>query len=399
MRTVLKIAFLLLILFLGYYLIIAKNRPSTSPIQYQTGKAEITNLVSSVTSSGTVTTSNAASITTTSSGVVKKVLVKSGDLVKTGQLIAEIDLDLIARQKYQQASSTYQSAKNSLESAKANLYTQQASSFAANQKFINDAVARGLTTDDPTYIQQNATWLAAEAGYKNQQATISQSSTNLSSTYLTYQQSSPYIYAPISGKVTSLVVQPGSVLASSSASTRIGTVVTSATPNLQVNLTEIDIAKVKVGQVATITFDSLPGKTFTGKVVGLDTQGSVSSNVTTYPTYISLDLPPENLFGNMAVTVSIIVATKDNALTVPSSAIVSQNGQTVVRIIGQGNTLTFLPVTTGLVSSGKTEVLSGLTEGQEVVTSVTSTATQSTSTGASVFGTQTGGGAFRQLRN
>lgn len=397
MKTVLKITFLLLILFLGYYLIIGKNRTTISAPQYQTGKVEITNLVSSVTSSGTVTTSNAASITTTSSGVVKKVLVKSGDVVKTGQLIAEIDLDLIAKQKYQQASSTYQSAKNSLESAKANLYTQQASSFAANQKFINDAVARGLTTDDPTYIQQNATWLAAEAGYKNQQATISQASTNLSSAYLSYQQSSPYIYAPISGKVTSLVIQPGSVIASSSTSSKIGTVVTSATPNLQVNLTELDVAKVKVGQVATVTFDSLPGKTFTGKVVSIDTQGSVSSNVTTYPTYISMDLPPENLFSNMAVTVSIIVATKDNALTVPSSAIVTQNGQTVVRILGQGNTLTFLPVTTGLISSGKTEILSGLTEGQEVVTSSTTSQTTNSTQTQSVF-SGVGGGTFRQLR-
>ncbi len=162
MKSILvKTVILCTFIYLGYYLTIGRNKALNTTLTYTTAKASIENLVSTVTGSGSVTASNSATITTSTSGVVKKLYAKNGDLVKTGQLIAEIELDLISRQKYAQASSTYQAAKNSLASAQANLYTQQATTFSANQKFLNDAVNRGLSKDDPTYIQQNATWLAA----------------------------------------------------------------------------------------------------------------------------------------------------------------------------------------------------------------------------------------------
>lgn len=94
----------------------------------------------------------------------------------------------------------------------------------------------------------------------------------------------------------------------------------------------------------------------------------------------------------MAITASIILATKDNVLTVPSSAIVIQNGQTLARIL-KNNNLMYTPVETGLVASGKTEIISGITEGQEVVTAVTSTSA-STQTNGSIFSSLGGGARF-----
>ncbi len=191
------------------------------------------------------------------------------------------------------------------------------------------------------------------------------------------------------------VIAPQSSTTSTASSTKIGSIITSSPPYHQVSLTEVDVSRVKIGQLVTVTFDSLTGKTFTGKVSSIDTQGTVSSNVTTYSTYITLDISPETIFSNMAITANIIVATKDGALTVPTSAIVTQAGSTAVRVL-QNNSITFIPVTTGLVAGGKTEIISGLSVDQEVVTAIVTPVTTST-TGQSVFSGQIGG-AGRQLR-
>jgi len=357
--------------------------------QIQTQKVERGTIVSSISASGQILTANIVNITTNTKGLVKKVYVKDGDKVWAGQKLMELTLDSDAQQKNAAAWASYLSAKNNLDSAQATLYSLQSQEFAANQKLINDAVARELKTDDPTYIQENADWLAAEAKYKNQQNVIVQSRAAINSAWLSYQSVSPIVTAPISGTITNLTYTEGmSLSASSDASQRVAVIASEGTPLSSFNISEIDVSKVRPGQKATIKLDSLADKTFTGKVITVDKIGATTSGVTNYPVIIKFDSGASEILPNMSATANIILEVKDNVLLVPSSAVQKQNDQNVVQVM-KGKQQQVVNVEVGLISDAQTEIISGLSEGDEVITSNTAS-TINNQSGGSVF---SGGGS------
>jgi len=367
-------------------------RSKNQQVQVQTQKVERGTIISSISASGQILTANVVNLTTNAQGLVKKVYVKDGDRMTSGQKILEMTLDSDAQQKAVSAYSSYLAAKNSLDSAEATLYTLQSQEFAANQKFINDAVARDLTTDDPTYIQEYADWLAAEAKYKNQQNVISQSQVAVSSAWLSYQTFSSIITTPISGTITNLTYSEGMTLSpSADASQRIAVIESEGTPMATFNISEIDVSKVRSGQKATIKLDSLSDKTFTGKVMAVDKIGTITSGVTNYPVVIKFDSGASEILPNMSATANIILEVKDNVLLVPSSAIQKQNDQNVVKVM-KGKQQQAVNVEVGLSSDTQTEIISGLSEGDEIITSTSSTS--SNQSGGSVF---SGGGAGRMF--
>lgn len=387
------------------YLIKRRLSSSSQQVQYQTAQAERGTIVVALTTSGQVQSTNSKEVDTQASGVVSKVYVHEGQLVKAGSVIATIDLDLPGKQKAQQALASYQSAKNQLAQAQTQMYSLQSQEFAANQAFMNDKGANNNPSaadkSDPNYIQENATWLAAEANYKNQQAVIAQAQTSLSQAWLSYQQTSNTIYAPISGTITGLDLQEGSVIQGSSssnstsagvASTKIANILTKAHPTIKLSLTEIDIPKIKVGDKATVTFDALSDKTFVGKVLSIDNVGSVSSNVTSYPVIIQLIDQTDDILPNMSATANIITDSKSDVIIVPSSAIQTVNGASTVQVMKNG-TPQNVAVTVGLTSDSQAEILSGIHEGDEVVTAtIQPSSTTRTTTGTSPFSTLGGRG-------
>jgi multidrug efflux pump subunit AcrA (membrane-fusion protein) len=375
------------IAYLGYI----KLRPKAAAAdQYETAQVQKGTLVVSVAATGQVATTNSAQVTTTATGVISKLFAANGQTVASGAPIAQLDLDEAGKLRYSQALATYQSAVNSLDSARNRLNTLQSSLFTTNQKLINDAVARNLSTSDPTYIVQNSEWLASENEYKNQQKVILVAQTSLNNSSLALRQASRVIYSPISGTLNGLALQVGSVITTGSESTKLANVITPALPMLNFNLTEVDVAKVQVGQKATIVFDAYPEKTFTGKVVSVDTVGTVSSSVTSYPVALVLDTTTAEIFPNMAAAVNIIIQTKPNVLVVPNSAISTQNGQTVVQIM-RNLKPEYVTVQTSLASDTQTEIISGLSEGETIVTATISSAPAASNTTSSPFGSLGGG--------
>lgn len=365
--------------------------------QYQTAQVQKGTLIQSVTSSGQITNSNNVQITIQASGVVKDVLVKNGDEVSAGQTVATLTLDQASQQKQAAAYASYVSAQNSLSVAQAKYNSLQSAEFTANQKFINDAVARDLTTTDPTYIEENANWLQAEADYKNQQTAVAAAQASLTSAGLTLSQVSSNITAPAAGVVKGLTITPGSIVTVSSSSTNststsqvLGSVYQAGPIQAQVNLSEIDSVKVSEGQKVTMTLDAFPSDTFTGKVISVNTNGVVSSGVTTYPAVISFDSSNDHIYPNMGVNATIITSIKNDVLLVPSAAIQNQNGQTTVRVLNY-NQVNVVNVTVGDSNDTDTEITVGLNEGDTVVTGVTSTRT-GTSNNTSPFGGLNRGG-------
>ncbi len=392
------------------WLVISKSRSGTAKTTYQTDTATRGTLIVTVTASGNVSSANSAVVTTSTSGVVSQIFVKNGDHVNSGDPIAQVDLDMDGKQRADQALASYQSAQNSVNSARANMFSLQSSMFSKWKTYTD--IAENSTNQNPdgsantnnrvltqfTTVQDD--WLAAEAQYKNQQGVVAAALTSLSSAWANYQKTSPTIYAPISGTISGLSYQVGSVLTAQTSSTgtstsqRIANIKTDATPVAVVNLNEVDVPKVIVGDKATITMDAFPNNTFTGKIVGIDTTGSVSSGVTTYPAYIVYDSAVDGIYPNMAVDASIITNVKDNTILVPNAAVqTGTNGASTVRIMKNGQINT-VDVTVGVSNDTQTEIDSGISEGDTVVTGVTTTGGAPSSTTASPFGSIGGRGGF-----
>ncbi len=400
-KKILVVVLLIIAVWFGYSKLFVSKQNQT---QYQTAIAEKGTLVVAITGSGSVTTANNSTVETKATGVVSKLYVKDGDQVKSGDKIADIDLDLAGQQNSAQALASYQQAKTNLDSAQANLYSLQSTMFTNWKKYLDLATNSTYQNSDGSPNNTNRAlaefhvsqddWLAAEAKYKNQQAVINQAQTAVNSSWLNYRQNSPTIYAPISGTVTGLSLGVGSIISATTNSsntqvnTKIASITTNAPPIITVNLTEIDIPQVKIGNKATLTLDAFPGKTYTGKVVSIDTSGTVNSGVTSYPTYIQLDTNNQSILPNMSVSASIITNIKRNVLIVPSSSIQTLNDETYVRVL-KNNQMIQKVVTTGLASDSQIEITSGLNEGETVVTSITQTQSKTTT---SPFSSGFGGG-------
>lgn len=361
---VVKILMVAIILGLGLFVYSRVHSSSAAPT-YQTSKATKGTIIVSVSASGVVSTANSAQVTTAASGVVNNIYVENGQHVNSGDAIAQLDLDLQGKQRMISAwtSGTYQNA---------------------------DTTPITGTRQLPQFVSTSDDWLAAEAQYKNQQNAIDQA-------WISYQLTSPTIYAPISGTVTGFGLQIGSVITAQSnssggaANQKIASVITQATPTVTVGLTEIDVPKVVIGDKATVTLDAFPGKTYTGKIISIDTVGSVSSGVTTYPAVIKLDTDSQEILTNMSAQANIITKIKDGMITVPSGAVKTSGGQSTVNILVNGVSQT-VDVQTGLVSTTDTEIISGVSEGEDVVTSVITNTPARTSSTASPFGAINRGG-------
>jgi HlyD family secretion protein len=137
------------------------------------------------------------------------------------------------------------------------------------------------------------------------------------------------------------------------------------------DVSEANIASLKVGQTIDYTFDALgPDKHFTGTVLTIDPASTVISGVVNYSIKGGLENIPEVKPG-MTVNMTIVVAKKDNVLAVPSLAVINKNNKKYIRVITDSKLKTFseVEVKTGLqADGGLIEILSGISDGQEVVT-------------------------------
>lgn len=381
--------------------------------QRQTAKVTRGTLVAAVSASGQVAAANLMTVSTDASGLVKSVAVSEGDTVFPGQQIMEIELDSAGQRKKAQAWSSYLAAQSAYETAKQSKISTQASLESAKSKLITaQLTAAGTDNWDPTDKNKqkiDADRRNAELNVQlDQQKLVStelaiqKTQSDLYAAGLSYQMAADKVTAPVGGIISDLVLAPGMTVGSSSSSNAAGTtaqklatVRSEGAPVVSLNVTEADVAKIKPGQKTTVVFDSLTDRTFTGVVTGIDRTGVVSSGVTNYPLNVKLETSPENVFPNMAATADIIVETKDDVLLVPSAALQTRAGQSVVRVLRGGREETIV-VETGLSSETQTEIVSGLNEGDEVITGTVSNASTPSRGGGPLFGGGGfGGGALR----
>jgi len=412
-----KVIILILVIGLAYFFINKLFLSKSSAPEYKTSQVTKTNIVNTISTSGSISSGSNTSIYTSASGQVTKVYVKNGDTVKQGQKIAEIKLDQDGQKKSTSAWASYLSAKNAVTSAEQNKLSLENQVDSA-KKSVMDAQNSVDKINDKSYsdlekqsIQSTLTinqksQTIAEQKYNSADSAIAVAKAQLSSAWYSYQQSSATIYAPAAGVLSNFALTTGMSVAnlasssssssSNSDSTQSVGIITNPKNQItaSVSLTEIDVVKVKPGQKVTLTMDAFADKTFTGQVLAINTNGQSTSGVTTYPTIIVFDSSLPNMYPNMSVTANIIIDSKTDVLAVPSASIQNNNGQSVVKVL-KDNQVSEVNIETGISDNAQTEITSGLSEGDIIITSTSTTKNTSTTTSTtSVFSGSMGGGAM-----
>jgi RND family efflux transporter MFP subunit len=201
-----------------------------------------------------------------------------------------------------------------------------------------------------------------------------------------------FIKAPFDGIVAKINVKEGDIISTQTALLHFIT----QQKIIKVSLNEIDAVKVKVGQKAILTFDALPDLTLTGKVAEISPVGTISQGVTSFDIKIVLDSDEERIKPGMSANAEIIIEEKPNVLTLPNSAVKSEGNSRYVLLIDTPReikdkfkigTPTVLPkevkiknqpVEIGISNDTMSEILSGVSEGDIVISSKVSQKTQTT---------------------
>jgi multidrug efflux pump subunit AcrA (membrane-fusion protein) len=501
------IIFLLILMVIGLYFVLASNSSKTASVRYTSFAVSLGSLVQTVSLSGSVAITKQKNYNFKSSGVLSTLSVKAGDLVKSGQELAKLDVQVL-QNNLNQSNSSLQQAQNNFENRFKNSPTEYET--ANLQLAINNAQSKVdldrynlnlltlkspisgkiskinvLVGDNTTSGSQNPFMIITDKEglnprnisftnsgklveiYKNVGDLIdqdmplaklddTQSKTTLQQSIAALEQAknnfnnrlksvtnnfdsnnlelgivtargkveidtvnldNATLKSDIDGLVTSVGANIGDTVSgsgvsslnsssstsnssangnSTSSNSSLVTVVDMSTLVASFNVGESEIPKLKLGQIVQLSFDSMEGKSFTGKISSLDTIGTVSSNVVSYGVKVAFDKLSQDIRPSMSVNANVIISTKDNVLLVPSTAIKTVGGLKNVQIF---DTLTNQVKETKEVKIGssndtQTEIISGLSEGDVVVTSTINSTISTTS--ANPFSIFTGGSNNRQ---
>jgi len=416
-------------------------------VTVQTGKVVRQDLTSVVTASGEIKPKNYINIGANAIGDLTEILVKEGDRVRKGQLLAKIeDIQPEADVKAQEASVQSSEADSSaaeagVQAADDNTLTMQAAlehdkadlqrmksdmdraealykeQLMAKQdyelkKYTYDAQVAAIRQSESRITQARAQKEQQAASLKSAQKRIALAQATLVRfNDILHKHNS---YAPLDGVVTNLPVRQGEAVVpglQNQTGTIIMTIADMSLITAEVKVDETDIVNVKVGQAADVTIDAIPNKTFKGHVTEIGntailrstglaaSQSAISSQeAKDFKVVVALDNPPDEIRPGLSCTSKITTATRQNALTIPIQALTVRQrgdlepkpaaGSTAAQaatksdpaaekakkeelqgvFVINAEKAVFRKVETGITGATDIEVLSGLQEGDQIVT-------------------------------
>lgn len=342
-----------------------------------------------VSESGVIKQSGRTDTYSPSTGIVEQVSVENGQVVQTGDELF-IVRSTATWQEQQAAYANYLSAQSALNSASATAYSLRSGMYTQWDSFRNIATNDRYETEegvakqderlDADFQTSQDDWLAAEKNYKDQQTAIAAAQASVGSTWQLYQATQDaVVVAQTEGVVANLSIAPGdSVEALNATAVSFGT--SSGVPALvitnydalgvTVSLGQTDIAKVRVGQDVTFSPDAYKDRTYNGQVIRVDSVGNDASGVVKYNVYLVMSDADEKIFSGMTLDADIQTTRLDNVLTVPNAAIKPYEGGKAVRVVGEDHEPEFVPVEIGVKGEERTQILSGIEEGQEIIVSL-----------------------------
>ncbi|HVK20253.1 MAG TPA: efflux RND transporter periplasmic adaptor subunit [Actinokineospora sp.] len=313
---------------------------ATAPRTVAAGLGAVTQTVSAA---GTIESASTSTADFAGSGTVSEILVKVGDQVTVGQALARLD--------DADAASAVDVAEDQRDAAQYNL--------TAAQTKLSDTLAAG----------QDAT--QARAGVKQQEAALKQQKTalaaaqkKLAGTTLTAPTAGTVV--AVNGTVGATAGSTGGSSASAGAATGFIQIADLATLRVRTSLAEVDVAKVKVGQPATVTVNAIPAAPVDGKVESIDPVPTTANNVVTFGAIIAVGKLPDGARSGQTVSVSVTVAQVDNVVVLPSAAVQTADGTSYVTVLDNG-TQSRRTVRIGVKGDSTVEVAEGVAAGDQIV--------------------------------
>lgn len=353
-----------LVVAVGVAVGIQKSRKGV--VTVQTGKVTRQDLVSLVTASGEIKPLNYVNVSATAYGKITDILVREGDRVKKGQLLARLEsvqpsADVDAQQASlrategdaaaaeaaaKSADAAHRTAQADLLRAKAELEKARLEFERAENLFRDQLISKSqFDTAKATHEVAQAMQAQSDARVLQTRAQAEQARSQLQSARTRIQQfratltrasdvlSKHAFVSPLNGVVTNLPVHAGENVVmgiQNSPGSLVMTIADLSVITAEVKVDETDIVNVRLGQPAEVTIDAIPSKTFKGKVTeignsaiirstGLATSQSniASQEAKDFKVVVTLESPPENLRPGLSTTAKVQTASKNGVLSVP----------------------------------------------------------------------------------
>lgn len=351
---------------------------SKDDITYMTEKARIGNVSQVVEATGEVAAVNLVNVGAQVSGQIKKLYVVLGQEVKQGDMIAEIDS--------QTQENTLNTDRAKLANYKAQLEARKILLNIAKKQYdrelvlikTNSTSQQNLENARDTYATARANVNEMESLIKQTQITINTDETNLGYTK---------IRAPLNGTIVSVPVEEGQTVNANQTTPTIVQIANLGDMEIDIQISEGDITKVKPGMPVDYTILSEPNTIFHAKLDSIDpglttlTDGSYSksstssssSSTSTAAVYYYGRSYVKNDEGKLRIGMmtqnTILVSSAENVLVVPTIALTNRNDKYFVRILTDKNKVEKRDVEIGISDGVYTEITSGLAEGDQVITS------------------------------
>jgi HlyD family secretion protein len=280
---------------------------------YRTEAVERGEIRSAISATGTLSATATVDVGTQVSGTLATVEVDFNDHVKAGQVIARLDPSTL-QARLDQATATLSSSQANLGEAQATAKNAEADYNRKAELAQKQLIAR--TDADAALAARDQ----ARARIASAQAQVRQQQASVNSAHLDLDKS--VIRSPVDGVVLERAVEPGQTVAASLQTPTLFKIAGDLSKmEIVLAIDEADIGQVKVGQQARFTVDAFPERNFRGRVTQLRLAATNTNNVITYPVVVEVDNPEQILLPGMTANAEIEISRKDNALTVPNSAL------------------------------------------------------------------------------
>ena len=371
--------------------LIAATRGGTKIDPSKLAKVEKGDLAKSVVATGKVEPITKVEVKSKASGIVKKLLVQPSDKVKNGQLLAQLDKEEIQAQ-VDQSRAASQAADASLKAAEADWERAKVDAEGPDVPLLKHAYERAVGMAKEGVVSESALedaqknyemalnkqnvakaqLIVLKAKIAQSQAQVAQDRANLKQ--LEEQLSYTDIESPIDGVVLSRDVEMGdavsSILVLGSSATLVMTLGDISQVYVKGKVDESDIGKVYLSQPARIKVESFKDKTFNGVVTRISPMGVEKDNVTTFEVRVSINNPGGELKAEMTANAEIILEEHKNVLQIPEGSVIyDKDKKASVEVPDHKGKdgKRKLAVNIGISNGAKTELLSGLKEGDQVV--------------------------------
>ncbi|MCU1386076.1 MAG: hypothetical protein JWL71_4773 [Acidobacteria bacterium] len=302
-------------------------RRGAPEIQVNTSPITRGDIVDTVGASGTLQAVTTVQVGSQVSGNISFLGADFNSIVKKGQVIARLDPSLFDAQ-LQQARANLQQTRANLEKAQSDLERAKVQLTDAQQKYARakELAAKQLLPQSDLDAAKIAVD-TAQAGLQSQQATVTQTQAAVSQSQASVNQNQvnldhTIIEAPIDGIIIQRSVDVGQTVAASMQAPTLFVIAADLTKmQVNANIDEADVGRIRPGQHVTFKVDAYPTETFEGTVSQIRLQPVVVSNVTTYGTVIDVPNAQLKLKPGMTANVKLEIAKRSDVLRVPAAAL------------------------------------------------------------------------------